>query len=43
MATTDISEKGLESLIVATLIGYTGEAVLPAGAVGEETTPYTAA
>lgn len=40
MAATDTTEKGLESLIVAALTGYTGEVALPAGVMSEETAPY---
>jgi type I restriction enzyme R subunit len=40
MAATDTTEKGLESLIVAALTGYTGEAAPEAGGVAELTTPY---
>jgi type I restriction enzyme, R subunit len=40
MATTDTTEKGLESLIVAALTGHSGQAPLELGAVHEETASY---
>jgi type I restriction enzyme, R subunit len=40
MAATDTTEKGLESLIVAALTGYTGEAAPEAGGVHESPVPY---
>src|SRR5919106_6071650 len=40
MATTDTTEKGLESLIVAALIGHSDQAPLQLGAVHEESASY---
>jgi len=43
MATTDTTEKGLESLIVAALTGHSAQAALQLGAVHEETASYSGA